>query len=296
MTVKVTIGLCIKSFKKTVKTAIDSVAIQDYPHEDMTLLIVSEESQEKTSNDLGNLIREIDIKTLIFSSHGRGLGASRQIVVDNAEGEYIVWVDDDFVLKSDFIRKNVEFMEKNLRVGAALAKEIKTRKTLVATFESYNLLYGSLRAVTIPLGDFQVFRLKALNQVGRFDTSIKGAGEDIDISRRIRDFGWELSTNNSSEYCRKHPPETWKTLWRKRVWYGYGNHFLSHKYPNKTLQWDFNPFFAIGVGLRNSITIYPANHEKKVFLFPLYSFFTSAASFLGFFQAHLDGYGHVSSK
>lgn len=293
MTIKVTIGLCLKNFIRTVKTAIDSVKIQDYPHEDMTLLIVCEESQKKTTNHLRNLIEGMDIKTLIFSSHRGGLGTSRQIVVDNADGEYIIWVDDDFVMKSDFIRKNVEFMEKNPRVGAALAKEIETRRTLVATLESYKRLYESLRGVTIPDGDFQIFRLKAIKQVGGFDTKIKGAGEDIDLSRRVRGLGWEVSTNNSSEYSRNHPPETWKMLWRKRVWYGYGNHLLSHKYPNKTLHWEFNPFFAIGVGLRNAITIYPANHEKKVFLFPLYSFFTSAASFLGFFQAHLDGYGHA---
>ncbi|MCW4018864.1 MAG: glycosyltransferase [Candidatus Bathyarchaeota archaeon] len=290
---KVTVGLCLKNSGKTVQTALDSISRQDYPHEAMKLIIVDENERGDALPYLTEFTKKTDIKTVLYMVENKGLGASRQMVVDNAEGDYVVWVDDDFVLNKDFVCKHVEFMENNPLTGAALAKELRvTATTPVATFESYLDLLGGKNAISGQMGGFEIFRLTAINQVGGFDVDIKGAAEDGDIAIRIKNAGWQLSRNSSAEYYRKYPPTTWNALWRKHFWYGYGSYFLYRKYKTHAFRWELFFPLAFYIGLKGALKVYKINREQNVFLLSPYYFFRNAASFLGFFRANLDRYGH----
>jgi glycosyltransferase involved in cell wall biosynthesis len=296
MNIKVTIGLCVKNAAEIVKTAFDSISIQDYPHEFMKLVIVDDGSSDNTLSLAKKFARETDIQTFVTSSKGKGLGALRQIVVDNAEGDYIVWVDDDLVLSKDFIRNHVEFMEKNPNVGAAkgINDQITTQQTIFTIAEFASLIPShSLNLKTIGAGG-AIFRLKALERVGGFDIQIKGAGEDQDISTKIRESGWALSTNYSARVFQKYPPATPKALWKRHFWYGYGTHFLFHKYKDQQLLMEYFLPFALWVGLKTSCLIYRVTNRKKVFVFAILYSFNMTAQCLGFIRAHLDGYGHVN--
>ncbi len=294
MNTKVTIGLCLKNSARVVKTAFDSISIQDYPHELLKLIIV-DDSSDNTLSLAMEFAQKTDIKTFVTSSKGKGLGAARQIVVDNAEGDYMVWVDDDLVLPKDFIRKHVEFMEKNPNVGAARGINIQVapKKTIITTVE-YALLIplNSVDQKAFATGG-AIFRLKALESVGGFDVRIKGAGEDLDVTRRIRESGWALAVNNSVSFYKKYPPATLKALWAKWFWYGYGNHFLYHKYKNQRLLMEYFPPLVLWTGLKISFLSYRVTNVKKVFAIPILGSFSGIANYVGFIRAHLDGYGHV---
>src|SRR5208283_3842965 len=117
------------------------ISIQDYPHEFLKLVIVDNGSSDNTLSLAIKFAQETDIKTFVTSSKGKGLGATRQIVVDNAEGDYVVWVDDDLVLTKDYVRNQVEFMEKNPNVGAARGANIQvTPQTTIITINEYSSL------------------------------------------------------------------------------------------------------------------------------------------------------------
>lgn len=294
MTEKVTVGLCLKHSGKIVQTALDSISKQDYPHEAIKLIIVDEDENGSSKNCLTFFARNTDIKTTIFFVENKGLGASRQMVIDNAIGDYVVWVDDDFVLNTDFISQHVAFMERNPLIGAARAEELRlSAKTSVSLFETYlQILNKGNSSVTANMGGLEIFRLEAIKKVGGFDLKIKGAAEDRDISIRLINAGWQLSRNNKAKYHRKYPPATWNALWRKQFWYGYGNHFLYHKYQNRAFRWEFFFPIAFYIGFRDSLKIYKINHEKKVFFLGSYYLFRNFANFIGFFRADLDGYGH----
>jgi len=294
MNAKVTLGLCVKNSAKVVKTAFDSISIQDYPHELMKLVII-DDSSDNTLSLAMEFAQKTDIKTFVTSSKGKGLGATRQMVVDNAEGDYIVWVDDDLVLSKDFIRNQVEFMEKNPSVGATKGITIQvSRQATIITMNDYSSLipFDSVDLKSIATGG-AIFRLKALESVGGFDIRIKGAGEDLDVSTRIRELGWALSINNSARFYRKYPPATLKALWKKNFWYGYGNHFLFHKYKDQWLIMDYFPPIVLWSGLKLSYLIYRVTNMKKVFVFAILNSFSMIANYIGFIRAHLDGYGHV---
>jgi len=297
MDIKVTIGLCAKNAAKIVKTAFNSISIQDYPHKLMKLVIVDNGSSDNTLLLAMEFAQETDIKTFVTSSRGKGLGATRQIAVENAEGDYIVWVDDDLVLSKDFIRNQVEFMEKNPNVGAARGKntQVTPQGTIFSIAEYGILLLPRLQnPKTIGTGG-AIFRLKALESVSGFDIRIKGAGEDVDVSRRIRESGWALSINNSARLYKKYPPTTAKSFWRKNFWYGYGSHFLFHKYKDQRLLMEYFPPLAFLSGLKSSYLIYRVTNMKKAFVFAILHSFSMIIQYIGFIFAHLEGYGHANS-
>lgn len=297
MNIKVTIGLCVKNAARVLKIALHSISIQDYPHELMKLVIVDDGSSDNTLSLAMKFSQETDIRTFVTSSKGKGLGTTRQIAVDNAEGDYIVWVDDDLVLSKDFIRKEVEFMERNSNIGAAEGREIvETPKTTVGILE-----YGALTALhldnpkNIGTGG-AIFRLNALEIAGGFDVRIKGAGEDLDVSNRIRKSGWKLAIINSTGYSIKYPPATLKALWKKHFSYGYANHFLFHKHREKGFVLEYFPPIALLLGFRNYYAISRLVNNKNAFIFVILYFYITIAKYNGFIKSHLDAYGHASAR
>lgn len=290
MKIKVTIGLCVKNGAKTVKTAFDSISIQDYPHEFMKVVIVVD-GNDNTLTLAFRFVQEIDMSTFVTSSTGKGLGTARQIVLDNAEGDYILWVDDDYVLTKDYVRKQVEFIEKSPKVGAVKGfyNDFSTKHAVnILNFE--DLIF--VRSLNYLGTGGSIFRLKALDEVGGFDTRIKGAGEDIDVSSRIRKSGWKLAFNNIAGFHKKYSSMTMKALWKREFGYGYGNHFLLHKNKDQQILKQYFPPFALFAGIKVSCTIYRITNLKKVFLFAVLHSFSMIASSAGFASAHLDGYGH----
>lgn len=289
---KVTIGLCVKNGANVVQTAFDSISIQDYPHELLKLVVVDDGSSDNTLSIVVKFAQETDIRTLVASSKGNGLGATRQKVVENAEGDYIVWVDDDLLLSRDFLRNQVEFMEKNPTVGAARGRlnEFLT-KPVMRIVDFAHLLPDPQPLNQIGMCG-SILRHKAVESVGGFDVRIKGAGEDLDISRRISASGWRLATNNSAGVHHKHRMPTLRDFLRKYSWCGYGNHFLFHKYNDQQLLLaSFPPYFLLS-GLKVTLMMYRLTIMKRVFFFLFFNSLGMIAQSIGFARANLDGYGH----
>jgi glycosyltransferase involved in cell wall biosynthesis len=303
--VKVTIGLCVKNAEATIKEAIESVLNQDFPHESMELLVVDGCSRDKTLLILRDKLKSTSIKSKIFNEN-YGLGRARQMVVDNANGEYIVWVDGDMILTKDYIRKQVGFMEQHPDIGIAAGKfgEFSGR-TLCATLE--NLVYVAAsfmqtRNTKSKLFSRQgeqhrfigtegsIYRVKAVRQVKGFDTNMKGAGEDIDVAYRIKLAGWELERTDATFYesCR----ESWKDLWDQYLWYGYGGHYIFHKNKQLVPLYEMTPLVGFLVGIIYSSIAYRLSKRKISFLLPFHYAFKRIAWCIGFIKGHIDNYGH----
>jgi len=292
-TVKVSIGVCTKNSQENIEATLESIDKQCFTHNALKLIVVDDGSTDKTLSVVESFISHMDIENVLCSSGGKGLGLARQLVVDNAGGDYIIWVDDDMILKKDFVQKHIEFMERNPDVGGAFPRQILDENTLVSWMESINSMLSNPNPKAIGTGG-SIFRVEAIREVGGFDPFIKGAGEDQDISFRMRKVGWRLSRNSSAELYHE-AIDTWKSLWHRHFWYGYGLHLLFHKF--QVSPWRHFPPFSLWMGFRSSCSAYKATHtrtQKSIFLLlPIYYFFRSIASLFGFISSHLKGYGHV---
>lgn len=294
----VTIGVCVRNCEASIKKVINNILDQDFPHESMELIIVDDGSEDMTLSIVLNCISRLDMRVKVYQQKWKGLGPARNVVVYNTSGDYIVWVDGDMVIPRDYVRKQVEFMERNPAVGIASGRT-KTRpeENLVATLEVIGFLAKDFKnrgvaSQKIPGTAGSIYRVKAIRHVGGFDSNIKGAGEDIDAGYRIREAGWLIYLATDAIFYAKRK-ETWKALLSQYFWHGYGGHYVLHKNRGMERLYEMLPPAAFLEGILYSITAYKLIHRKVVFLLPLQFIFKMTAWCLGFVRSHMNSYGHT---
>jgi len=293
----VTIGMCTKNSETTIREAIESVLQQDFPHERLELIIVDGYSKDKTLAILKQVLKNTDIKNNIFHEN-EGLGRARQIVVENAGGEYIVWVDGDMVIPKDFVKKQVEFMKQHPKVGIAKGKmSLDPMDNALATLEALSraaskmIDYQSEKAYSKVLGTSgSIYQTRAAMQVGGFDKGLKGYGEDWDIEIRVRAAGWSLVTTGTKYLDYERSGLTWKSLWRRYWLRGYHNHCFLHKNRGLIKHYRMFPPAAFVSGIIHAHKLFKMTQRKIVFLLPFQYIFKITAWYIGFLNGHSDSY------
>jgi glycosyltransferase involved in cell wall biosynthesis len=290
---KVTIGVCVKNCVNFVKDAIDSILDQDFSHELMEVIFVDDGSEDKTLSVIKSYVPKMDMKVKVFHQEWKGLGYARNVVVNNANSEYIIWVDGDMVLSNDYVKKQVEFMKRNHRVGITKGKQaLEAGMNLLATLETYSraasrmIDYSSEEARRKSMGTGGcIYRVKAIKQVGGFDNNITGYGEDFDAEYRIRKAGWLLCTTDVQFRDYERGRILWKDLWRRYLQRGHDQHRLSCKRRAMINFYKMLPPAAFLAGLFHSIKIYRLTSRKASFLLPFQYVFKMTAWCLGFVRS-----------
>jgi len=287
---KVTVGLCVKNAESIIEEAVNSILHQNYPYERMELIVVDGSSKDRTLEILEKTMKRTDIKYEIFSEN-EGLGVARQIVVDNAHGDYIVWVDADMLLSKDFINKQVQFMDLNQRVGIAKGKYgLLDGSTTVSVLENIGFVVDGLDdADSLALGTYGcIYRTKAIRQVGGFDTTIKGVGEDQDAEFRVRSGGWTTLRSDAVFFEKRR--DTLHDLWKEYFWHGYGGGYLFQKNRKMIKLYKFLFPVAIFLEFLKSIKAYKLTGQKIMFLLPIEYIFKRTAWLLGFVKRRQEGF------
>jgi len=286
----VTIGLCVKNNENTIKEALHGITEQVFSHELIEVIVVDGNSQDDTMRLIREIFSTSDIKTKFFSEN-EGLGFARQLVVNNATGKYIIWVDGDIIISDNYLTLQVKFMESHNDVGIAAGSfGLNPDDNWVSLIQNIGYVIDSERnngkQTSRLIGtEGSIMRTKAIRMAGGFDPKIKGAHEDTFLSYKIRSKGWKFFITKAKFYERQRV--TWKDLWKQHVWYGYGLHFVQHKnkgrnlFRNKTNDRIFLSSLA-----------YKLTHRKVVFLMPLNFVFKYTALVFGLMKAHFEGYGH----
>jgi glycosyltransferase involved in cell wall biosynthesis len=282
---KVTVGICVKNGGDVIKLALKSISKQNFPHDLMEIVIVDDGSSDDTFKTLNSFAGKTDIETRVYESGGKGLAFSRQMVVERAQGEYVVWVDADQELLQDSVEKHFDFMENNSEIVAACGNEIFRGQTLAATLESISIAFGN-RASTVALDvGGGIFRLEALKKIGGFDKNLKGAGEDVEVVHRMTKAGMKAA-RDQSEFYHNHR-KTWKALWDEYFWWGYGMHYVTHKRKNRFPKNRILPF-AFLQGFFHAVRVYKMYRQKKAFLLPFQYSFKNVSWCVGYLSSHIE--------
>lgn len=286
--IKATIGLCVKNAEATIRQAIVSILNQDFPHELMELIVVDGCSKDRTLDIIRSELNS-GMKSRIFREE-KGLGHARQIVVDNAHGDFIVWVDADMILPRDFVKKQVLFMERNPKVGIAKGKYgMWKEQNLVALLEDIEFVtsFRSEGEADLPcLGTSGcIYRVGAIKQVG-FDSNIRGAGEDQDVENRVKLAGWSLQVSSAIFYEKRR--DTWKSLWNEYFWHGSGAAYLFEKNMKAINVYKMLPPVALFMELLRVPLAYRLTGSIAVLLLPFHYIFKRTAWMLGFIKARFS--------
>ena len=299
----VTVGLCVKNNEKTVGEAIKSIINTDYPRDKVEIVVVDGMSRDKTIEIVRVMFKNADFQWMPLCDKGRGLAYARQMVLESARGKYILWIDGDNVIPGHFIRRHVEFMEHNPNNGASSALVIPKGGTIVARLQGYQFFFsssvemrmkGSYRQSEVTILGMQgvACRAVAMKSVGGFDTHIVGAGEDVDLLIRMQFNGWKISVTPNT-WIYHYMKSDWKSLLIESIWLGYGNHYLSHKYPKA-----IGPLvtkrtaFSLLVMVERTLKTAKLFKGYACFLMPLYYLYRRVGYLRGFRKAHKNEYGH----
>lgn len=280
----------MKNSEKTIRETINSIVNQDFSHEQIEIIVVKGESKDRTMPIIKEILSKTDIRVKIFSDNGEGLGVARQIVVDEANSKYILWIDGDVVVSRDLIRKQVDFMERNPHVGISAGKMMFRQQTGVVG--TLNALFQYTIEGRIGC-HATMYRTKAIREIGGFDKEIKGASEDSDAQFRIKQNDWSVCVNQEARWYHNCRDEL-RDLWNERFWFGYGDYYMYHKHKNARRHIkNMAPFLFSISGLQHSLRAYKQTHLKKSFLLPILCFVMSISWLSGFVKARLDGYTHA---
>ncbi|MEM3551595.1 MAG: glycosyltransferase [Candidatus Bathyarchaeia archaeon] len=287
---KVTIGVCVRNCESTIRETIESIMKQDYPHELIEVIFVNDGSSDKTLSIIKDYTSKIDLSVKIFNHKWRGIGYSRNVVLKNANGKYIVWIDGDMTISSNYVGKLVEFMEMHPKVGIAKGKQsLKAVSTLSGTLEVYSraasrmVNYQSQKAKFKSLGTGgSIYRLETIKKVGGFDEQIKGYGEDFDAELRIKDAGWTLAVVDVYFSDHERFNLTWRELWKRYRLRGYYSSLFLQKHRGAVKLCKMLPLLAAITGFLDSIKIYKVTNKKRCFLLPLLYLFKMSAWWSGY--------------
>jgi len=285
---KVTIGVCVRNCQDLIREAIDSIINQDYPHELMEVVFVDDGSEDKTLAIIEGYVPKMDMPTKVFHQEWKGLGSARNVVVNNASGKYIIWVDGDMQLPRSFVRKQVTFMERNPSVGIGKGKYgIYVQENLVSTLENMEFIASNFRLKgkenSTPLGTGgSIYRFEAIRQVGGFDQNITGSGEDMDAEYRIKASGWLLNITPAVFYERRR--KTWKALWNEYFWHGKSASYLFGKNVRIINPYKLWPPVTLVTEFFRVTFVYKLTCRKVALLLPIHYIFKRIAWLFGFIR------------
>jgi glycosyltransferase involved in cell wall biosynthesis len=290
--IRVTVGICVKNSEVTIKEALDSVLNQNFPHDLVEIILVDGFSEDQTLEIIETCLSKTDIQSKILKDN-MGLGQARQIIVDQATGDYIVWVDADMVISEGFILEQVKFMDQTPNAGIAKGKYCirpdVENDTLVATLENvefliYTMNEGKTEAEVLGASGC-IYRTQAVREIGGFDKSFTGAGEDNDIEYRVKSAGWAKYITNALFYEKRR--QTWRSLWQEYFWHGYGWPALLRKNRYSVNIGKIFPLVAIAMEVVRLPKAYLLVRQKKVFLLPFHYIFKRTAWILGLLSCRL---------
>jgi glycosyltransferase involved in cell wall biosynthesis len=261
----------------------------------MEIIVVDDGSTDKTLEIVRSFAEQNDVSIKVYSQKWKGIASARNLVVKKAGGEYLIWVDADMTLSKNFVQKQVEFLERHPRVGAAKGKYgfIRSNK-IVAKLENcraFNIMTPS-RDVWGTGG--AIYRVSALREIGGFDEKIRGAGEDIDALIRLKKMDWLASLTDAIFYERYK--ESWKEFWKQYFWWGYGAHFVKHKHKNFISVFARLPPVALVAGVLRFLKAFKHEHDLIYLILPFYELFKETSWLMGFVIGHFNGYGHIVKR
>ena len=149
---------------------------------------------------------------LINNRENLGFSKANNIAIRQAQGEYILLLNPDTVVAEETLKGVIDFMDQHPKAGGAgvrmhnadgtLAPEsrraiptpfVAARKMLGFT-KRYYMSYLSWDApaqIEVVSGAFMLLRHKAIYEVGMLDEDFFMYGEDIDLSYRLLQDGWQ---------------------------------------------------------------------------------------------------------
>ncbi len=293
----VTIGICVRNGEKTLPNAITSIINQDFQLNQLQVIFVDDGSTDSTPKIIKKYLPIFGNQSKFFKIKWHGLGYSRNLIVNNAQGEYVLFVDADQILTRNYLKEQIRTLEKHPKVGVTAGIFKTVPGNLILNLEVIPYIVNQKNYLKprsfiwktdklIGTGG-TAFRVKALRQVNGFDERIQGSAEDTDLALRIKRAGWQIRPNMAELYELHGGLSKPKQLLKKYFWYGFGCQRTFQKTREAFSIPRMTPIAGLAAGVFYSFPAYKFLHQKKVFLLPFHYGLKLTAWTIGFMNGQL---------
>ena len=225
---RVTIAMPAYNEEHYIEACIASVQAQDYPRDQLEILVADGRSTDRTREILAQLAAA-DPRIRVIDNPARLQAAGLGLLAKQATGEIFVRMDVHCEYAPDYVRKCVEVLERTGadNVGGAQRAKAKTpfQRALCAVLQSplgvggarYRSADGEGFVDTVFLG---AFRRKVFETVGLWDPAAI-TNEDSELNQRILDSGGQIYLSRDI-VVHYFPRDSFKTLAKQYYKYGRG--------------------------------------------------------------------------
>lgn len=227
--------------EKSISDCLASLSEQTYtPFE---IIIVDDGSTDDTKMKIKNIIARLNIKSMrLLTQDHLGPAAARNLGVQHAKGDVLVFVDADMTFDTNFIKELVEPIENGKVIGTFSKEEYLQNKDNTWSLcwninryiingwklnkEVYSRILPTYYKDEQPV--FRAIAKKEFDRVGGFDSI--GYTDDWTLARKLKT---QATATKGAKYYHRNP-ETLSEIWLQAQWIG-KNEFISGTFTRKLL-------------------------------------------------------------
>ncbi len=208
----ISVILCTYNRDKYIYNVLKSVAENDYPQDQYEIVLVNNNSTDGTENECRRFQADYpDIRFRYFLETNQGLSYARNCGIRNAQGDLLVYVDDDATVNPEYLRTYSDFFTHHLEAVAAggpILPVYETEEPEWMTHYTRQLITGKLflgnNQREFPRGAFPgggnaCYRKSVFDTVGLFNVELGRKGNSL-IGAEEKDLFDKMTTHSMHFY------------------------------------------------------------------------------------------------
>lgn len=208
----ISVILCTYNRDKYIYNVLKSVAENDYPHDQYEIVLVNNNSTDGTENECRRFQADYpDIRFRYFLETNQGLSYARNCGIRNAQGDLLVYVDDDATVNPEYLRTYSDFFTHHpeaVAAGGPILPVYETEEPEWMTHYTRQLITGKLflgnNQREFPHGAFPgggnaCYRKSVFDTVGLFNVELGRKGNSL-IGAEEKDLFDKMTTHGMHFY------------------------------------------------------------------------------------------------
>ena len=208
----ISVILCTYNRDKYIYNVLKSVAENDYPHDQYEIVLVNNNSTDGTENECRRFQSDYpDIRFCYFLETNQGLSYARNCGIRNAQGDLLVYVDDDATVNPEYLRTYSDFFTHHpeaVAAGGPILPVYETEEPEWMTRYTRQLITGKLflgnNQREFPRGAFPgggnaCYRKSVFDTVGLFNVELGRKGNSL-IGAEEKDLFDKMTTHGMHFY------------------------------------------------------------------------------------------------
>jgi len=216
----------------TIESCLDSLVNLDYPKNIYEIIIVDDNSTDKSVDIVRSFVyANENIKLLRQSKSKKGPAAARNLGIRRAKGEILAFTDSDCIVPRGWLKRISNYFEKNSEVSAIGGSLIaRSSNRFITNCEGMiSDCIGHKAKIATPNA---AFRKNCIGKAGLFNESMV-SGEDPDLVWNIEKAGFKVVFLKGLPVVHHYYRSTFSNFVKHHIWYGLGRVLLAKRHPEK---------------------------------------------------------------